>query len=100
MAMKIDPETCIDCAACVEPCPNAAIFPGGEAWPFNGRNHAPLSDKFFIAPEKCTECRTYYDAPQCVEACPMDCIANDPERVEAAGDLEDKANRLRAERKR
>ena len=95
MAMKIDPEVCIDCAACAEPCPNPAIYPGGESYSFLGQSRPSLSDKYFVAPERCTECTTYYDQPQCVEACPVDCIAKDPAHSEAADALKEKADRLR-----
>jgi ferredoxin len=49
--LVIDPEECIDCGACVEPCPVQAIFPEDELpekwkfyatinhrWATNGRN--------------------------------------------------------------
>lgn len=60
MAHKIVAEDCTGCAACEEVCPNHAISPKG--------------DVFIINPKKCTDCVGKYDAPQCVESCPADCI--------------------------
>jgi ferredoxin len=95
MVMRIDPDQCIDCAACVEPCPNQAIFRGGEPWIFRGAQPPPRSDTFYIVAELCTECMSYYDTPQCVTACPVDCIARDPASGESKEDLERKAGELR-----
>lgn len=60
MAMKIS-EDCISCGACEPECPNEAISQGDTI--------------YVIDAEKCTECEGYYDAPKCVEVCPVDgCI--------------------------
>lgn len=75
MVMKIDPDNCIDCGACVEPCPNDSIYAGGEQYELNGNKFAALSEKYYIVPEKCTECQGFHDTPQCKENCPVDCIA-------------------------
>ncbi len=74
MAMLIRPSECIDCSACVDPCPNDAIIPGDEGYVQAGQEFPALSDHFYIVPDRCTECVGFYDAPQCVEACPVDCI--------------------------
>jgi ferredoxin len=87
MTMKIRAEECIDCSACVEPCPNDAIFPGDEEYVHRGGTYPPLSDHFYIVPERCTECVGFYDTPQCIEACPVDCIAPDPQRAESRDQL-------------
>lgn len=78
MPMKIEYDACIDCGACVDPCPNDAIYPGGQAWFKEAKEHPALSDKHYIAWELCTECVGYYEKPQCIENCPVDCIQADP----------------------
>ncbi|OHB77079.1 MAG: hypothetical protein A2Z34_11280 [Planctomycetes bacterium RBG_16_59_8] len=75
MVMKIDADNCIDCGACVEPCPNDAVYAGGEEYEYKGQKSAALSDKYYIVPDKCTECEGVNDKPQCKENCPVDCIA-------------------------
>jgi len=63
MAMKID-ETCINCGNCEPDCPNTAISAGDST--------------FVVAAEKCTECVGAFDAPKCVEVCPVEgCITVD-----------------------
>lgn len=96
MAMRIEPDPCIDCGACVDPCPNKAIHVGGESWTYQGVQHEALSDKYYVAPELCTECVGHHSEPQCVSACPVDCIAKDPAREESQEQLEEKAKRLKA----
>lgn len=59
MAMKIL-DTCIACGACVPECPVNAIAEGD-----------PI---YTIDPDKCVECQGYFDSPQCVSVCPVDCI--------------------------
>ena len=94
MALKIDADSCIDCGACVEPCPNDAIYPGGEKWELNGATFDAISDKYYIVPDKCTECQGFYDSPQCVTTCPVDCIAKDPGIVETVEQLLEKKKRI------
>lgn len=67
MALLITDE-CINCDVCEPECPNKAISQG--------------EDIFVIDPGLCTECVGHFDAPQCVEVCPVDCIPRDPERLE------------------
>ena len=57
-------EECTSCGACVEDCPNQAISEGDLA--------------YVIDPEKCTECVGFYDEPQCVSVCPVECVVPDP----------------------
>ena len=81
MALIITDE-CINCDVCEPECPNEAIAPGEEIYE--------------IDPDRCTECVGHFDAPQCVEVCPVDCIPQDPERPEAQDQLLAKYHRLMA----
>ena len=67
MALMITDE-CINCDVCEPECPNEAIAQGAEI--------------YVIDPNKCTECVGHFDAPQCVEVCPVNCIPVNPDRVE------------------
>jgi len=51
-------DQCISCGACFMECPWDAI--GVE------------DSKFFIDPEKCSECIGNYDEPKCKSVCPVD----------------------------
>jgi ferredoxin len=79
MAMKIN-EECISCGACEPECPNEAISEGEE--------------RYVIEPGKCTECVGFYDEPQCVAVCPVDCIEQDPDHKESKEALEAKYKKL------
>jgi len=59
MAMQIL-DTCISCGVCEPECPVNAISEGD-----------PI---YVIDPDTCVECEGYFDSPQCVEVCPVDCI--------------------------
>ena len=67
MALMIT-DDCINCDVCEPECPNQAISMGLEIYEIN--------------PGKCTECVGHFDAPQCVQVCPVACIPVDPQRVE------------------
>ncbi|NMH64160.1 YfhL family 4Fe-4S dicluster ferredoxin [Shewanella salipaludis] len=67
MALRIL-DDCINCDMCEPECPNGAIALGEAIYEIDSA--------------KCTECVGHYDKPQCVRACPIACIAPDPERVE------------------
>jgi ferredoxin len=67
MALMITDE-CINCDVCEPECPNEAISQGAEI--------------YVIDPDKCTECVGHFEAPQCVEVCPVNCIPVNPDRVE------------------
>ena len=75
MALMITDE-CINCDVCEPECPNSAISQG------------PVI--YVIDWEKCTECVGHFDAPQCVEVCPVDCIPVNPEHVENRAELRGK----------
>jgi len=69
-------DDCINCAVCEPECPNQAIFEGDEI--------------FEIDPDRCTECVGHFDEPQCQMVCPVDCIPENPARVESRQELQDK----------
>lgn len=94
MALLITDE-CINCGACEPECPNTAIYEGGSSWRINGESHEPIeNDFFYIVPDKCTECIGFYDEPQCVAVCPVDCIIKDPKHEETEQELLAKKERL------
>lgn len=57
MALKIE-DTCISCGSCEAVCPLEAISMGEEF--------------FEIDPDICSECKGYFDKPQCADVCPTD----------------------------
>ena len=79
MALMIT-EECTSCAACVEDCPNEAISEGDPV--------------YVIDPEKCTECAGFFDEPQCIAVCPIECIVPDPAHQESKEELLAKKARL------
>ena len=79
MALMIT-DQCINCDVCEPECPNGAIAPGPEI--------------YVIDPLKCTECVGHFDAPQCREVCPVDCIPLNPEWTESQEALRAKYERL------
>ena len=84
MALKIT-DQCINCDVCEPECPNDAISPGPEIYVIDFR--------------RCTECVGHFEAPQCREVCPVDCIPLDLEHVESREDLQAKYERLAGEKK-
>jgi len=75
MALMIT-EECINCDVCEPECPNGALTQG--------------EDIYVVDPALCTECVGSYASPQCVEVCPIDCIAPDPAHVESREQLQTK----------
>ncbi|MBS1171056.1 MAG: putative ferredoxin protein [Burkholderiaceae bacterium] len=71
---------CINCDVCVPECPNEAIHLGPEI--------------YIIDPAKCTECVGHYDAPQCRQVCPVNCIIPDPQVRETPQQLMEKFRQL------
>ncbi len=69
MALLITDE-CINCDVCEPECPNQAIYLGESIYE--------------IDPAKCTECVGHFDAPQCMEVCPVSCIPVNPTTSRAA----------------
>lgn len=106
MAIKITDE-CINCGACEPECPNNAIYEGGLEWKFsdgtslkgngttpngksfhaNDENEPGSMDVYYIATDKCTECKGFHDEPQCAAVCPVDCCVDDEDNVESEKEL-------------
>ena len=103
MAIKIT-DDCINCEACEPECPNNAIYAPEEPWKFSdGTNMSDDSEKeaesdefFYIATDKCTECRGFNDEPACAAVCPVDCCVDDEDNVETEEELMAKKERLHA----
>lgn len=79
MALMITDE-CINCDVCEPECPNGAISQGEEI--------------YVIDPALCTECVGHFDAPQCQQVCPVDCIPFNPDIRETAEELQQKYLKL------
>ncbi len=80
MAKMITAE-CINCGACEADCPNEAISAGDPV--------------YLIDWEKCTECVGHFDAPKCVEVCPVDgVIIENPDHAETREQLQAKYDKL------
>lgn len=75
MALKIT-HACINCDVCEPVCPNQAIYQGLEIYE--------------IDPALCTECVGHFEAPQCQQVCPVDCIPLDPDHAETREQLQAK----------
>jgi len=84
MALTITDE-CINCDVCEPECPNDAIYQGELIYEIN--------------PELCTECVGHFDAPQCQQVCPVDCIPLDLLHKESKEELLAKYHRLIEEKK-
>ncbi|MBK7249768.1 MAG: 4Fe-4S binding protein [Gammaproteobacteria bacterium] len=55
MSLRIT-ELCSACDACLSECPTNAITAGRP---------------YVIDPDKCVECVGFFDAPQCMDVCPV-----------------------------
>ena len=64
---------CSSDLVCEPECPNQAISMGDEF--------------YVIDPAKCTECVGHFDAPQCVQVCPVECIPVNPWHTETPAQL-------------
>jgi ferredoxin len=56
-----------------------------------------INEIYQIDPDRCTECVGHYEAPQCVDVCPVDCIPKDPNHEETEAELRAKYERIKAE---
>jgi len=113
MAIKITDE-CINCGACEPECPNNAIYEGGVEWAVSDgttikgtftlmdgsvlnadqRNTPIEMDRYYIVPNKCTECQGFHEEPQCAAVCPVDCCVPDEDYRETVDELMNKKTRL------
>ena len=109
MALRIT-DDCINCGACVQGCPNGALYENGIPWRFSDKTslkglissksgllvdahkfHSPISyENFYIVADKCTECVGFNDAPQCASVCPMRCCIVDTRHTESKEELSEK----------
>ena len=81
MALIITDE-CINCDVCEPECPNGAMSQGEEI--------------YVIDPNLCTECVGHFDAPQCQQVCPVDCIPLNPDLQETREELMQKYLKITA----
>jgi ferredoxin len=106
MAIIITDE-CINCGACESECPNNAIYEPSENWKLsegtyltgvvvlpNGKklkaeeDQEPIEDDYFyIVSDKCTECKGFFNEPQCAAVCPVDCCVPDENHIESEEEL-------------
>jgi ferredoxin len=103
MAIKIT-EDCINCGACEAECPNNAIYEPDILWKMSDgtnvkddieRSDGGFSDEFYyIATDKCTECKGFFDEPQCAAVCPVDCCVDDEDNIETDEELLSKQKKL------
>ena len=77
-------DECINCDVCEPECPNDAIYQGDEIYEIN--------------PSLCTQCVGHYDVPQCQQVCPVDCILIDEVNPETEDQLQDKYEKLQADK--
>ncbi len=95
-------EECINFGACEPECPNNAIYEPGAPWKLAGETHSDSTspggfhgefwtdERYYIVPDKCTECVGFHDEPQCAAVCPVDVCLPDPTNVETREQLEQK----------
>jgi len=57
---------------------------------------AVSDDFFYIATDKCTECRGFNDEPACAAVCPVDCCILDEDNEETEDELMAKKEKLHA----
>ena len=50
---------------------------------------------YYIAPDKCTECKGFHEEPQCAAVCPVDCCIPDLNNIESESTLLEKQNYAR-----
>ncbi|HHD74325.1 MAG TPA: ferredoxin, partial [Nitratifractor sp.] len=52
---------------------------------------------YLIDGDKCTECVGFFDEPQCISVCPVDCITTDPDNIESVEELKYKLKQIETE---
>ena len=77
-------DECINCDVCEPECPNDAIYQGDEIYEIN--------------PSLCTQCVGHSDDPQCQQVCPVDCILIDEVNPETEEQLQEKYEKLQADK--
>ena len=82
MALMIKDE-CIACDACREECPTESIEENDPVYIIDG--------------DRCTECVGFFDEPQCISVCPVDCIITDPDNTESIEELKYKLSQIETE---
>ena len=111
MSLRITDE-CLNCGACEVACPNTAIYQGGKDWKYADGTHltgiettpsgesvdadkshkALQQEYYYVVEDKCTECYSFDDEPQCVAVCPLDvCV---PSLIETEAALKEKVDWL------
>ncbi len=101
-------DECLNCGACEPECPNNAIYEGGTTWKYSDgtdlsglqknlygniadmdKENEPIQHEFYyIVEDKCTECISFTDEPQCAAVCPVDCCI--PSKDESPEEIQDK----------
>ncbi|MEZ4908977.1 MAG: 4Fe-4S dicluster domain-containing protein [Saprospiraceae bacterium] len=110
-------EDCISCDACISECPNNAIYEPSEPWKLSDGTalegdvtspsgtsldadeefDAVSDDVYYIVSLKCTECKGFFDEPQCASVCPVDACVPDGNNEESEDALMDKKAWLHGE---
>ena len=68
-------EECINCNACIDECPNNAIYNAGDEYAIDGVSYPPLSmDYTYIVNDMCKMCEGYSAEPSCISVCPSDAV--------------------------
>ena len=76
-------QDCINCAACIDVCPNGGIRRGQSA--------------YIIDQDLCTECIGFFNQEQCVAICPIDCCIRNPRIVLTEEALFERAKAIHAD---
>ena len=71
-------EDCINCNACIDECPNNAIFNAGDPYSIDGQQFDALSNDYtYIVNDLCKMCEGYSESPSCMSVCPSDAVMQD-----------------------
>ena len=76
-------DECTSSGLCIDECLTNAISEGDPIYVIN--------------PDKCTECKGFYDEPQCVKVCPAGAINPDPDHHESISELLQKQKHIYGE---
>lgn len=75
-------QDCVNCAACVDVCPNGGITQGRSVYVINQ--------------DLCTECVGFFSYQRCVEVCPIDCCIRNPKIILTEEALFERAKAIHA----